>query len=198
MLEETSCERIIEKYYRILGILSKPISLAQNAKIRYSSLSRFFIISVVLNVSKVGLVVQPIRQEGKREKVVITFLAPALAIFFAAFLIFHSGVLRPGGIWLKKPDTGNVITENRITLKLSAYSYTLLPLDRVEVVYWHEGINSHTWNKLCVLQPRSDRTYTCDFDFSKLRVPVGKKILISFDVYGILMNKDIIGRVLVN
>ncbi len=37
MLEETSCERIIEKYYRILGILGKAYRLAQNAKIRYSS-----------------------------------------------------------------------------------------------------------------------------------------------------------------
>jgi len=141
---------------------------------------------------------EPMRQEGKREKVVITFLAPALAIFFAGFLIFHSGVLQPGGIWLEKPDTGNVITKNRITLKLSAYSYTFLSLERVEVVYWRQGVNSHVWNKLCVLQPRSDRIYTCDFDFSKLRVPEGKKILISFNVYGILMNEGIIGSVLAN
>ncbi len=141
---------------------------------------------------------EPTRRERKWRRVVITFLPPTLAIFFTGFLIFQSEVLRPGGIWLEKPDPGNVITKNSITLKLSAYSYTFLPLDRVEVTYWYEGINPRVWNKLCVLQPRSDRTYTCDFDFIKLNVPVGKKILVSFDVYGILMNADVIGRILVN
>ena len=138
------------------------------------------------------------RRKGKWRRVVITFLAPALAIFFTGFLIFQSGVLRPGGIWLEKPDRGNVITKNRITLKLSAYSYTFLPLDRVVVTYWYEGIHLYVWNKLCVLRPRSDKTYTCDFDFIKLKAPVGKKILVSFEVYGILMHADAIGRILVN
>lgn len=141
---------------------------------------------------------EPTRREGKWRRVVIPFLAPALAIFFTGFLIFHSEVLRPGGIWLEKPDTGNVITKNSITLKLSAYSYTFLPLERIEVVYWHDGINRSVWNKLCVFQPRSDKTYTCDFDFIQLKVPVGKKILVSFDVYGILMNEGVIGRILAN
>jgi hypothetical protein len=81
------------------------------------------------------------RRERKWRRVGITFLAPALALFFIGFLIFQSEILRPGGIWLQKPDTGNVITKNRITLTLSAYSYTFLPLDRIVVTYWHEGIN---------------------------------------------------------
>ncbi len=141
---------------------------------------------------------EPTIRERKWRRAVITFLAPAFAIFFAGFLIFQSDVLQPGGIWLEKPDMGNVITKNRITLKLSAYSYTSLPLDKVVVTYWHEGINPHMWNKLCVLQPHSDKTYTCDFDFAKLKVSIGKKILVSFGVYGILMNADSIGRILVN
>ena len=141
---------------------------------------------------------EPTRRERKWRRVVISFLAPALAIFFAGFLIFQSEVLRPGGIWLQKPDAGKVITKNRVMLKLSAYSYTFLPLDRVVVTYWYEGINPQVWNKLCVLQPRSDKTYTCDFDFIKLKAPVGKKILVSFEVYGILMNADTIGRILVD
>ncbi len=141
---------------------------------------------------------EPTRRERKWRRVVVTFLAPALAIFFTGFLIFQSDVLRPGGIWLEKPDTGNVITKNHITLKLSAYSFTVLPLERVVVTYWHDGINRRVWNKLCVFQPRSDQTYTCDFDFVQLKAPVGKKILVSFEVYGILMNEDPIGRILAN
>lgn len=138
------------------------------------------------------------RRERKWRRVGITFLAPALAIFFIGFLIFQSEILRPGGIWLQKPDTGNVITKNRITLTLSAYSYTFLPLDRIVVTYWHEGINLRAWNKLCVFQPRSDKIYTCDFDFIKLKVPLDKKILVSFEVYGILMRENTIGHILVN
>jgi hypothetical protein len=141
---------------------------------------------------------EPTRRERKWRRVVNTFLAPALAIFFVWFLIFQSEILRPGGIWLEKPHTGNVITKNRITLQLTAYSYAFLPLDRVELTYWHDGINRQVWNKLCVLQPRSDKTYTCDFDFIKLKAPVGKKILVGFEVDGILENKGVIGLIFVN
>jgi hypothetical protein len=66
------------------------------------------------------------------------------------------------------------------------------------MTYWHDGINRQVWNKLCVLQPRSDETYTCDFDFIKLKAPVGKKILVGFEVDGILENKGVIGRIFVN
>ena len=141
---------------------------------------------------------EPMRRERKWRRVAITFLAPALAIFLTGFLILQSDVLQPGGMWLEKPDQGTVITKNRIALKLSAYSFTFLPLDRVVVTYWQEGINQRVWNRLCVFQPRNDNTYTCDFDFIKLKVPVGKKILVNFEVYGILMNAGVIGRILVN
>jgi hypothetical protein len=147
---------------------------------------------------KGGRAMEPRRREQKWSRAGITLLAPALAIFFTGFLIFQSGILRPGGLWLEKPDTGNVITTNQITLKLSAYSYTFLPLERVVVTYWHEGINPQAWNRLCVLAPRSDKTYMCEFDFIQLKVPVGKKILVSFEVYGILMKANVIRPMLVN
>ena len=138
------------------------------------------------------------KRERVWQKVLITFLTPTLAIFFTGLLISRSGMLQPGGVWLEKPDTGNVITTNQITLKFSAYSYTSLPLEKVEGLYWYEGINQHAWNKLCVFQPRDDRTYTCNFDFAQLKVPVGKKILVSFNVYGVLTRESAIGSMLVN
>lgn len=141
---------------------------------------------------------EPTRGERKWRRVINTFLPPALAIIFVVFLIIQSGIIRPGGIWLKKPVSGNVITQNRIELQLSAYSFTFLPLERVEVTYWYEGINWKEWDKLCVLQPRNDKTYTCDFDFVKSKAPVGKKMLVNFHVYGALMNMGPIGHILVN
>lgn len=138
------------------------------------------------------------RRAGKSRKVLIPFLALTLAIFFATFLIFQSEMLRPGGIWVKKPDRGTVITKDQVTLQFSAYSYTLLPLDRVEMLYWYEGINQSVWNKLCVFQPHDNKTYTCNFDFIKLKAPVGKKILVSFDAYGVLMRESAIGGALRN
>ncbi len=91
-----------------------------------------------------------------------------------------------------------MITKNQVTLKLSAYSYTLLPLDRVEVRYWYQGIDQHVWKKLCVLRPREDKIYTCDFNFMTVKAPVGKKILVTFAVYGILMRVPAIGSRLSN
>jgi hypothetical protein len=107
-------------------------------------------------------------------------------------------MLRPGGIWLEKPDMGNVITKNQVTLKLSAYSYTLLPLDRVEVRYWYQGIDPRVWKTLCVFQPHEDQTYTCAFNFLTVKAPAGKKILVTFAVYGILMREHTIGNLLTN
>ena len=52
--------------------------------------------------------------------------------------------------------------------------------------------------KVGTVVTRSDKTYMCDFDFSKLNMPVGKKILVSFGVDGILMKADAIGHILVN
>jgi hypothetical protein len=149
--------------------------------------------------------IQPTRHESKWQRVrgpvpylLINVLPIVLVLLFVAVLILRSEILRPGGIWVKKPDTGNVITDNRVTLKLSAYSYTMLPLDRVEVRYWFEGINRQVWKMLCTFQPREDKMYVCDFDFLALKAPVGKKILVSFDAYGILMREHTIGNLLSN
>jgi hypothetical protein len=67
------------------------------------------------------------RREGKWSRVVITFLAPALAIFFTGSLIFQSGFLRPGGIWLQKPDMGNVITQIVFSLKIITLTVAVKP-----------------------------------------------------------------------
>ncbi len=138
------------------------------------------------------------RRERKWPKVLITVLPLVLVLLFAGALILGSEMLRPGGVWLEKPDKGNVITKNQVTFKLSAYSYTFLPLDRVEVRYWYQGIDQHVWKKLCVLRPREDKIYTCDFNFMTVKAPVGKKILVSFAVYGILMREHILGDLLTN
>ncbi len=138
------------------------------------------------------------KQAGKWQKVLISFLAPALAIFFVGMLFLRSEILRPGGLWLEKPNMGAVITKDQITLKFSAYSYTLSMLDRVELLYWYEGIGQREWKKLCVFQPHDDRIYSCNFDFVQLKAPVGKKILVSFNAYGVLMREGAIGNILMN
>ena len=138
-------------------------------------------------------------QAGRQwRKVLITFLPPTLAILFTALLIFQSAILRPGGIWLEKPHMGTVIAQDHVPIRFSAYSYTLLPLDRVELLYWYEGIDQHEWKKLCVFQPRDDKIYSCNFDFVKLQAPVGQKILLSFNVYGVLTRGGEIGNILMN
>lgn len=137
------------------------------------------------------------KRKRKWQKVLITVLPIVAALIFVGVLILQSEILRPGGLWIDKPK-GNVITDNHLTLKMSAYSYTVFPLDRIEVHYWFEGINLYVWKKLCVLQPREDRTYTCDFNFMTLNAPVGKKILISFEAYGVLMREPTVGNLLAN
>jgi hypothetical protein len=142
--------------------------------------------------------IQSTRRKSKWQEVLITVLPLVLALLFAGVLILRSELLRPGGVWLEKPYRGSVLTKNQLTLKLSAYSYTLLPLDRVEVRYWYQGIDQHVWKMLCVFQPREDKIYTCDFNFMTVKAPVGKKILVTFAVYGILMREPAIGSRLTN
>jgi cytochrome c biogenesis factor len=64
--------------------------------------------------------IQLTRRKRKSQQVLITVLPIILALLFAGVLILRSGILQPGGIWLEKPDAGNVITKDHVTLKLSA------------------------------------------------------------------------------
>jgi hypothetical protein len=66
------------------------------------------------------------------------------------------------------------------------------------VRYWYQGIDLHVWKKLCVFQPRENKIYTCDFNFTTVKAPIGKKILVTFDVYGMLMREGTIGSLLMN
>ncbi|HSW88031.1 MAG TPA: hypothetical protein VLG12_02610 [Candidatus Saccharimonadales bacterium] len=123
-------------------------------------------------------------------------LGIALILILSLVVIHFSKMIQPGGIWLQKPISGSVIQENSITLKIRAYSNTFIPLDRIEVTYEFGG----NWYKDqdCVFKPTTNKDYTCILDFKKLGIPLGRRVHISFDVYGILMKIPWIGTLLVN